>query len=596
MKNNKTISLSEFCTLQKRVEEVLNKASSTDQKVPLKDVKNLVEDLQLHHVELEMQDQELRQVKLDLQESRDRLSRLYDFSPVSEISKRKEVEKKIERGKKQWEATFDAISDWVCLIDLEHRIQRTNRSAEKILGVPLTEIVGQKCCRLIHCSETPIPDCPFKKMLSTHCRATTEIYLPEKDCWFMVSVDPVWNEKSIVSAVHIVRNITEIKRMEEERIKSKKFESISVLAGGIAHKFNNALTPIIGNADLLKLQYSDNENTLKRLKDMKASGLHMAHITDQLVAYARGGKYNLQALSLSDFVKTILPLIQQTLDPDVRLETDLPPEVMDVEADGDQIEMVLSAVLANSNEAIEGAGSISVTARNIDLDHEFIKDHPHLKPGPYVYLSIEDDGKGMDRETRERIFEPFYTTHFMGRGLGMASVYGIIRGHDGAIAVESEPGRGTAIRIYLPAIAAEKEVSEKVAERSQNELPKGKETILIIEDEQEIMELTRYALTSLGYRVLEAETARKSIEIAKTFDGRIDLALLEIKLSDMLGDEVYPLIMEARPDLKVIVFSGYNIDGPVQRILDAGAEGFIKKPFPISILAGEVRKILEGKP
>ncbi|MFH1954304.1 MAG: ATP-binding protein [Pseudomonadota bacterium] len=175
-------------------------------------------------------------------------------------------------------------------------------------------------------------------------------------------------------------------------------------------------------------------------------------LTSQLLAYARGGKYNPQTMSLSNFVEGALPIIQYTLDPDIRVETDLPLHVMNVEVDRTQMQMVLSAIMANSNEAIDPPGRIRISTRNIDLDKEFIKDHPDLKPGSYICLSIEDDGKGMDEETRKKIFDPFFTTHFIGRGLGMASVYGIIKNHDGTITVDSEIGKGTVVRIYLPAI------------------------------------------------------------------------------------------------------------------------------------------------
>jgi CheY-like chemotaxis protein len=265
---------------------------------------------------------------------------------------------------------------------------------------------------------------------------------------------------------------------------------------------------------------------------------------------------------------------------------------MDVKADSTQMQIVLSAIIANSNEAIEVPGRIRISTRNMDLDQAFIEEHPSLMPGPHVCLSIEDDGKGMDEETRGRIFDPFFTTHFMGRGLGMASVYGIIKNHDGSITVDSEPGAGAVVRIYLPAIKAEEDVKRKVASRPELESPTGKGTILVIEDEEDVMVLTRQVLETLGYRALAAETGKKAIEIAKTFDGQIDLALLDIKLSDMGGDEVYPFIMEARPNLKVIVCSGYSIDGPPQDILDAGAEGFIQKPFSISVIADKLKEVL----
>jgi len=326
---------------------------------------------------------------------------------------------------------------------------------------------------------------------------------------------------------------------------------------------------------------------------MKESAHRMAHLTSQLLAYARGGKYNVQTMSLAKFVTDTIPLIKHTLNPDVRVETDLPPDVSAVKADPTQMQMVFSSIVTNSNEAIDPPGRIRISTRNVELDEAFIKDHPGLKPGPHVCLSIEDDGKGMDEETTGRIFEPFFTTHFVGRGLGMASAYGIVTNHDGAITVDSEPGEGTVVKIYLPAV--EEKVEEKVVPEPKVEPVGGKGTILVIEDEEPLLKMNRQILERLGYRVLEAMTGEEAVELAKTFDGQIDLALLDIKLPDIPGDKVYPLIMEARPNLKVIVCSGYAIDGPAQEILDAGAEGFVQKPFLISTLAEKLKEVLEGR-
>jgi len=394
-------------------------------------------------------------------------------------------------------------------------------------------------------------------------------------------------------------DITERKQIEEELLRAKKFESLGVLAGGISHEFNNALTAITGNTELLEMDYPQDEKILNHAKTMKQSAHRMAHLTSQLLAYAGGGKYDPQPRSLSKLLEGALPLIQHTLDPDIRLETDFPLNVLNVKIDHTQMQMVLSALMINSNEAIEPPGRIRISTRNIDLDQESIKGHPGLKPGPHVCLSIEDDGKGMDEETRERIFEPFFTTNFVGRGLGMASVYGIVTNHDGSISVDSEPGKGTTVTIYLPALEAKEEVKEEVEERIVSspaiDLPMGEGTVLVIEDEATLVALFRKILEMLGYRVLEAMTGREAVEIAKAFDGQIDLALLDIKLPDMSGNQIYPLIMEARPDLKVIVCSGYSIDGPAQEILDAGAEGFIQKPFLIAPFADKLKEVLEGR-
>ena len=185
---------------------------------------------------------------------------------------------------------------------------------------------------------------------------------------------------------------------------------------------------------------------------MKQSVRRMSRLTKQLLACAGRGNYFSVSISLNNFVEDSMLIIQRILDPDIHLETDLPSDVMNVEVDSAQMQMVLKAIVANSNEAIEGSGHVTISTKNMDLDQGFIEDHPWLRPGPYVCLSIEDDGKGMDDVTRERLFDPFFTTHFIGRGLGMASVYGIVRNHNGSMSVDSKPGKKTVVRIYLPAI------------------------------------------------------------------------------------------------------------------------------------------------
>ncbi|MBW2355083.1 MAG: response regulator [Deltaproteobacteria bacterium] len=327
---------------------------------------------------------------------------------------------------------------------------------------------------------------------------------------------------------------------------------------------------------------------------MKVSAHRMADLTAQLSAYARGGKYYPEVISLSDFMEEALPLIQHTINPAVRVETDLPRDVLVIEADRTQMQMVLSALMANADEAIDDQGRSRIIARNQEINEGFARRHGIPRPGPYVSLTVEDDGKGMDKETRTRIFDPFFTTRFFGRGLGMAAVYGIIRNHDGSISVDSELGRGTAVTIYLPAISpGRKEQGGKAVKTSEVDLPTGEGTVLVIEDEEPLVKLFRPILERLGYRVLQARTGKEAVEIARTFDGQIDLALLDIKLPDMSGNDVYPLIMEARPDLKVIVCNGHSIDGSAREILAAGAGGFIQKPFSIPTLAKKLKEVLE---
>jgi len=479
---------------------------------------------------------------------------------------------------------FVNVNDVIC--------EYTGYTREEMLSMSLFDILNEDSKRLF--SERLA-----KLFAGETVPETVEFKIRGKDgreFWVLLNSNFLYENGKPKGATVVVHDISTRKQMEEEVLKAKKLESLGVLAGGIAHQFNNALSSITGHSELLEMEYPEDEKIMDYAKAMKQSAHRMAHLTSQLLAYAGGGKYNAQPMSLSELVEGALPLIQHTLDPDIRLKTDLPPDVLNMKMDRTQMQMVLSAIIANSNEAIEPPGRIRISTKNIEVDQVSIKDHPGLKPGPHVCLSIEDNGKGMDKETKERIFEPFFTTHFIGRGLGMASVYGIITNHDGMVSVDSEPGKGTAVTIYLPAISAEsKEQGAKAVKQPEVELAIGEGTVLIIEDEEVLVKLFKQILEMLGYRVLEAKTGKEAVELAKTFDGQIDLALLDIKLPDMDGGRVYPLIMEARPDLKVIVCSGYSIDGPAQEILDAGAEGFIQKPFLIAPFAKKIKEVLEGK-
>ena len=389
------------------------------------------------------------------------------------------------------------------------------------------------------------------------------------------------------------QDITETRHLQAQLQQATKMEAIATLAGGIAHEFNNALMGVLGNIELLKWDLPEDERRDASFEAMNESGHRMSRLTDQLLAYAEGGQYNPNDLKPDDFLMETLPILQHDFNSEVRVETRFQKDISYVRADHTQMQMVLSAILTNSNEAIEDEGLIKISAENKEIDEAFTKQHPGLKPGLYVCLTIEDDGEGMDAETRNGIFEPFFTTKFQGRGMGMAAVYGIIKSHDGAITVDSEPGKGTVVHIYLPAVEAKEEA--KAVKQLKTEIAMGEGTVLIIEDEEPLLDLFRQILERLGYRVLMATTGKQAVELARTFDGQIELALLDIKLPDMDGGRVYPLIMEARPDLKVIVCSGYSIDGPAQAILDAGAEGFIQKPFSIAPFAEKLKEVLEGK-
>ena len=372
-----------------------------------------------------------------------------------------------------------------------------------------------------------------------------------------------------------------LRKTEVQLQRSLKIEAIATLAGGIAHEFNNALIGISGNIELLQMHLPDDKNMNRYLQPMKDSAYRMASLTNRLLAYARGGKYQPKTLSLNDLIEDTLPVLQHNIASGIRVETDLAGDISNVEVDLTQMQMVLSAILTNAAESMGDNGRISVITRNEEVDEEFAKTNFNVRPGPYVCLTIEDEGKGMGKETIQRIFDPFFTTKFQGRGLGMAAAYGIIRSHGGSISIHSELGKGTEVRIYLPAVEVRAEQAKET------------KTILVIEDEDVVMDVIRPMLEALGYHVLPAKTGSEAVEIARTFEGDIDLAILDIVLPDIGGENLYSLIMEALPNLKVIVCSGYAIDGPAQKILDAGAQDFIQKPFSLDTLLEKLKKTIK---
>ena len=262
-------------------------------------------------------------------------------------------------------------------------------------------------------------------------------------------------------------------------------------------------------------------------------------------------------------------------------------------ADSTQMQIVMSSILSNASESIEGKGYIKISCRNELIAEDIDGIIPYVEPGNYIRISFEDNGKGMDEETRNRVFEPFFSTKFYGRGLAMAAVYGIIKNHSGYIHIESEPGKGTSVHIYLPRTEKQKEEVES----PEREFSKGTGTILIIEDEDMVMDVSCKLIGEIFTTAIDPKTGfikagREAVDTANSYKGKIDIALLDFLLPDIDGKALYPILKKTRPDMKVIICSGYSAEGPVQDILDAGAEGFIQKPFSMTSLSRKIKEVI----
>ena len=389
----------------------------------------------------------------------------------------------------------------------------------------------------------------------------------------------------------VVRDISEKHRLEAQLQQAHKMESIGTLAGGIAHNFNNLLMGIQGNASIMLLDIDSSNPRHKNLKNIEKLVENGAKLTSQLIGYAREGKYEVDLISLNQLVKETSDTFGMTKK-EITVHRDLSQKLYGIEADQGQIEQFLLNLYVNAADAMPGGGDLFLKTINV-ADKDITGKPYEVKPGNYVLLTVRDTGGGMDKETKERIFDPFFTTKGLavGTGLGMASAYGTIKGHGGYIDVDSEKGKGTTFNIYLP--ATEKMIEEKKV--LSDELVTGKGTVLLVDDEEMVLEAGKELLNHLGYEVLLAENGREALELYKKNQDKIDLVLLDMVMPVMGGGEAFDRMKEINTDVKVLLSSGYSIEGEAREILKRGCDAFIPKPFKLEQLSQKLREILDEK-
>ena len=392
------------------------------------------------------------------------------------------------------------------------------------------------------------------------------------------------------------RDITARKQAEEVRKKleaqlqqAKKMESIGTLAGGIAHDFNNLLMGIQGYASLMLMELDAGHPHYEKLRAIEKQVQSGADLTRQLLGFARGGRYEVRPTDMNRLIAATAALFGRTKK-EIRIHEKYGEGLWAVDADRGQMDQVLLNLFVNAWQAMPGGGDLFLQTDNVHLDTASVAPY-EIQPGPYVKVSVTDTGVGMDEKTRQRIFDPFFTTREMGRGtgLGLASAYGIIKGHGGFINVYSEKGHGTTFSIYLPASTREavREAPPKSAIR------RGHETVLVVDDEPMILDVTREMLEGLGYRALVAQGGADALEVYRADHGRIDLVILDMIMPGMGGGELLDRMKAVNPGVRVILSSGYSINGEAKAILARGARLFLQKPFRLDDLSQKIREALE---
>jgi PAS domain S-box-containing protein len=520
----------------------------------------------------------------------------------TEIKDRKNIEERLRQERDRLETITTTIGAGLAVISKKYRLLWTNRIFEDIFGGG----VGKPCYTAQFQRDSQCETCGARTVFEEG----SEKVVHEREClnvdgkpmWFQIVTTPIRNEEGrIRAALALVLPITERKeaeaaqfRMTQKLQEARKTEAIATLAGGIAHQFNNALAVISGNIELLEYDYQSDQHIKSFAAPILKASRKMARLTNQLLAYAQGGKYKEQPTDLGEVVETTISLIKHTIAKTIRLKTVVNPDLPKMRIDITQIQMVISSIVSNAVEATEHGGQINIFCKSVAVTPENQSRHNNIPLGNYVAFITADDGIGMDSQTLKRIFEPFFTTKFEGRGLGMAAVYGIIKNHAGHIHVTSKPEEGTRVSIYLPAV---EQTSDLCCDTYENELPvRGSGTILVIEDDIAIIEVNKVWLKRIGYNATTATTAHEAIEIVRHSKTQFDAVLLDLVLPDMDGAALFPHIRKHLPQTKVIICSGYGQAGSTQELLDAGANGFLQKPFTLNQVSKKLNQVLNTSP
>jgi len=509
------------------------------------------------------------------------------LSITRDITDRRQEEKKLKESTGLISAIFEHVEAGIVLIDsATHTIVNANRMAVEMCGATKEALIGKICHKYIcpaAAGDCPLTDCGQSIDKAEQVLLTTD----GREIPVLKTAVPV----RIAERDYLLESfidMTERKRLESQLLQAQKMEAIGTLAGGIAHDFNNILMGIQGIASLMMLDFDPSQPQYERLKLIEDQVKRGADLTKQLLGFARGGRYEVKPTNINEIIEKSSSMFGRTRK-EIAVHRKYEKDIWTLEVDQGQMEQVFLNLYVNAWQAMPGGGSIYLETQNVVLE-----EHDHLpglnRPGRYVKVSVSDTGMGMDEKTRERIFDPFFTTKGIGRGtgLGLAMVYGIIKGHGGVIHVYSEPGHGTTFHIHLPAseksVVKEKTVSGAIL--------KGTETILLVDDEKMVLEVSKEILESLGYRVFAAGSGQEAIGVYMEKKGRIDLVILDMIMPGMSGGETFDRLREIHPGIAVLLSSGYSVNGQAQEILDRGCRGFLQKPFTTEILSKKIRETL----
>ncbi len=515
------------------------------------------------------------------------------FDLEKEISRRRDAELRFRD-------LFASISDVVYTHDLNGCLLSVNPATCKLFGYEEKELIGRRITELMGPEFADAFENEYLDIIRQerfyegtsifHARKGTKVYLEYRSS----IVNPT-NEEPYISGIG--RDVTarilserELKTLQEQLFQSQKIEAIGTLSGGIAHNFNNILTGILGHVSLMMMEKDPLHQDVVHLKKIEAYVQNAVGLTKDLLGFARGGKYEIKPTALNELIKQECGTFGFTRK-EIQIKEKYERKLWAVEVDRGQIQQVILNLYVNAWQAMPGGGVLFIQTENITVGEQSTTP-PEMGPGRYVKLSVTDTGIGMDKTTQERIFEPFFSTKESGQGsgLGLSSVYGIIKNHGGFIDVYSKQEEGTTFNIYFP-VSDKEIVSERLGSPQIRTLP-GRGTILLVDDESMILDVGRSMLEKLGYKVVVARSGKEALNIFEKQGHKIDLVILDLIMPGMGGGEVYDRLNTIDADIRVLLSSGYSINNQAKMIIDRGGKGFLQKPFSFNELSVKVNEAM----
>ncbi len=539
----------------------------------------------------------LARAQKDLRYLNENLARLVDERTAAlkqEVASRK----KAEEESRDRAALLDKAQDAILVLDLEGVVEYCNKSAEHLYGWDAASILGKDSCRLFYDERRRPPREPMEIVkrngewmgeMQQVTRSGQEIIV--QSSWTLVH-DDVGRPRSILS---INTNVTEKKKLEAQFLRTQRLESIGALAGGIAHDLNNLIAPILLAIGVLRRKVTD-EQLLKTLALMDSGARRAVDIVKQVLTFARGSGDERVLLQPVHLMKEVLDIVRQSFPRSIELAHDYPQDLKLVSGDPTQLHQVLMNLCVNARDAMPQGGTLSLTMENVFIDPAYVAMNPEAKPGPYMLIRVRDTGSGIPQEIKDKIYEPFFTTKEPGKGtgLGLSTVLSIVHGHGGFIDLESEPGRGTEFRVYLPAVSGG--VEEAPGAGRTAAAPGQGELILCVDDEEIVREMTKLTLEGFGYRVVTACDGTEALTTYVTHQKEISAMVIDLAMPYLDGTALIRALLRLNPDAKIIAISGHDDAARKAKSLFEDRIPFIRKPFTIDRLLGAIRTVIEDVP